>query len=68
LNTKLKGHHFDTNEAESHVVLNTLTEQNLQNASAGNGEYAWKGTTSRVLVASRPKDSFFFEQMAAPVP
>jgi hypothetical protein len=33
--------------------------------STGNGEYARKGTTSRVMVASRPKVSS--DQMAAPV-
>jgi hypothetical protein len=26
-------------------------------AEAGNGAYAWKGTTSRVMMASRPKIS-----------
>jgi hypothetical protein len=34
--------------------------------SAGNGGYAWKGITSRVMVASRPEIKF--DQMAAPVP
>jgi 2'-5' RNA ligase len=59
--TLLKGRHFDTIElieAESQAVLNTLTEHSLQIAfknvrSAGNGAYALKGTTSRVMVASR---------------
>jgi hypothetical protein len=51
-------------------VLNTLTEQDFQDAfkncrSAGNGAYWRKGTTSRVMVASRPKVSF--DEMAAPV-
>jgi hypothetical protein len=35
LKIKLKGHHFDTTEvieAEWQVVLNTLTEQNFQDA------------------------------------
>jgi hypothetical protein len=50
-------------EAESQAVLNTLTEHDFQDAfqngrSAGNGAYALKGTTSRVMVASRPKVSF----------
>jgi hypothetical protein len=34
--------------------------------SAGNGAYVWKGTTSRVMVASKPKVSS--DKMAAPVP
>jgi hypothetical protein len=59
---KLKGRHFDTTEvmeAEPQAVLNTLTEHDfrmhLQNGrSAGNGAYGRKGTTSRVMVASRP--------------
>jgi hypothetical protein len=34
--------------------------------SIGNDPYMWKGITSRVIVASRPKVSF--DQMAAPVP
>jgi hypothetical protein len=34
--------------------------------SAGNGAFAWKGTTSRVVVACRPK--LIFDQMAALVP
>jgi hypothetical protein len=63
---KVKGRHFDTIEvieAESHTVMNTLTEQDFQDAfendiSAGNGECARKGTTSRVMVAGRPKVRF----------
>jgi hypothetical protein len=48
---------------ESQAVLNTLTEHDFQDAfkngrSAGNGAYARKGTSSRVMVASRPKISF----------
>jgi hypothetical protein len=57
----MKGRHFDTNEvieAESQVVLNTLTEHNFrdafQNGSIANSAYAWKGTTSRLMVAGRP--------------
>jgi hypothetical protein len=63
---KLRGRHFDTievTEAESQVMLNTLTENYFQIAfkncrSAGNGAYVWKGTTSRVIVASRLIVSF----------
>jgi hypothetical protein len=63
---RLKGRHFDTiaaMEAESQAVLNSLTEHGFQDAfksdgSAGNGEYARKGTASRVTVASRPEVSF----------
>jgi hypothetical protein len=66
LKIKQKGRHSDTIEvigAKSQMVLNTLTEQDFQDAykngrSAGNGAYARKGTTSRVMVASRPKVSF----------
>jgi hypothetical protein len=66
LKIKLKGRHFDTVkviEAESQAVLNTLTEHDFQNASkndrsAGNGAYARTGTTSRVMVASKPKVNF----------
>jgi hypothetical protein len=51
--------------------LNTLTEQNFQDAvkngtSSGNGAYVQKETTSRVMAANMPKVSF--DQMAAPVP
>jgi hypothetical protein len=66
MENKSEGHHFDTTEvmeAESQAVLNSLTEHDFQDAlkddrSAGNGAYAWKGTTSRVMVVSRPKVSF----------
>jgi hypothetical protein len=49
--------------AESQAVLNTLTEHDFQDAfknsrRAGNGVYARKGTTSWVMVASRPEVSF----------
>jgi hypothetical protein len=58
--------HFDAIEvieAELQAVLNTLTDHNFQDAfkngrSSGNGAYAHKRTTSRVMVASRPKVSF----------
>jgi hypothetical protein len=66
LKTKLKGRHFDTIEvieAESQAVLNTLTDHDFQDAfknsrSVGSSAYALKGTTSRVMVASRSKVSF----------
>jgi hypothetical protein len=50
-------------ETESHAVLNTLTEYDIQDAfkigkNTGNGMYALKGTTSWVVVANRPKFSF----------
>jgi hypothetical protein len=50
-------------EAKSQAVLNILTEHDFQDTfqngrSAGNGAYARKGTTSRVMVAIRPKVSF----------
>jgi hypothetical protein len=48
--------------AESQAVLNSLTEHGFQDAlkngtSSGNSAYARKGTTLRVLVASRPEVS-----------
>jgi hypothetical protein len=64
---KLKGRHFvdtvEVIEAESQAVLNTLTEHSFQDVfkngkSADNGAYARKKTTSKVMVASRPKVSF----------
>jgi hypothetical protein len=66
LKIKLKSRNFDTTEvveAELLAVLNTLTEHYFQGAirygrSAGNSAYARKGTTSRVMVSSRPKVSF----------
>jgi hypothetical protein len=67
LKIELKGQHFDTAEviqAELQAVPNTVTEHDFQDAfkkngrSPGNGVYSWKGTTSRVMVASRPKVSF----------
>jgi hypothetical protein len=68
LKIKLKGLQFDTIEvieAEAQVVLNTLTEQDLQDAfkngrSTEDFAYVQKGTASRVMVASRPKVNFFF--------
>jgi hypothetical protein len=70
---KQEGRHFNTTEvieAESQVVLNTLTEDDFRDAfqngrSADNGTYARKGTTSRLMGIS-PK--LFLDQIAAPVP
>jgi hypothetical protein len=50
-------------EANSQVVLNTLTEHNFQDGfknwrSSGNYTYTWKGTTWKVMMASRPKINF----------
>jgi hypothetical protein len=60
LKRKAKGSHFDTTEvveSESQAVLNTLTEHDFQDACRkwqkhGNGAYARKGTTSRVMAQS----------------
>jgi hypothetical protein len=62
LKIKPKGRHFDTIEvikAESQAMLNTLTENDFQDAfengrTSGNCSYARKGITLRVMVASRP--------------
>jgi hypothetical protein len=59
LKIKLKSRHFDTIEvmgAESQEVLNTVTDNDaIKNGrSSGNGAYARKCTTSRVMVPSRP--------------
>jgi hypothetical protein len=50
-------------EAETQAMLNSITEHDFQDAfkewqSAGNGAHAQKETTSRVVVASRPKVNF----------
>jgi hypothetical protein len=63
LKIKLKGRYFDRTEADLQAALNALTEHDFQDAlkngrRAVNGSYAWKGTTWRVMVASRPKVSF----------
>jgi hypothetical protein len=66
LKIKLKGRHFDTpvvTEVEWQAALNILKEHNFHDAfengrSTGNGAYAWKGTTLRVMVASKPKVTF----------
>jgi hypothetical protein len=64
LKIKLKGRHFDTIEmieAESQAVLNTLTEHDFQDAfkkksrSTGKSGYVLKGSTLKVMVASRQK-------------
>jgi hypothetical protein len=73
LKIKLKGCCFDTIEvigAESQAVLNALTEHNFQDAfkngrSTGNGAL-WKGTTLRVMVASRPEVSFLPDGSTSP--
>jgi hypothetical protein len=59
---KLKGRHFDTLEvieAESQAMLNTLTEQDFQDAfkmAEALGTLR-KGTTVRVIVATMPQVS-----------
>jgi hypothetical protein len=64
LNINLTGCHFDKTElieAESQAVLNTTPRVDLKNGrKAGNGIYASKGTTSRVMVASRSKVTYSF--------
>jgi hypothetical protein len=55
-----KGSHFDmieVMEAESQAVLNTLTEHDFRDAFK-NVRRAGNGTTSKVMVASRPRVSF----------
>jgi hypothetical protein len=59
---KLKGRQFDINEeiqAESHRVLETLTEKDFQEVlknggDGGAGFYLREGTNSRVMAADRP--------------
>jgi hypothetical protein len=66
LKTKLKRRHFVTIEVietESQAALNILTDHYSQDTfkngrRTGNGAYEQKGTTSRVMVASRPEVSF----------
>jgi hypothetical protein len=73
LKIKLKGHYFDTTEVigtELQVVLNMLTEQDFRDAfnngrSTGNSTYAQE-TTLRVMVASRPKVSFWPDGNTSP--
>jgi hypothetical protein len=57
--------------AESQVVLNTLTEHDFQDMfkngrSPESGTYTWKGTTLRVMWPVGPK--LVFDQIAAPGP
>jgi hypothetical protein len=68
---KLKGHQCDTNEAiqaESQRVLDTLTEQDFQEAfqkngqDSGTGVYVQEGTTSWVMAADRPYGEFYDSQ------
>jgi hypothetical protein len=74
LKIKLKGRHFDrieVMEADSQAVLNTLTEHGFHDAfkndrSAGNGVYTQKGTTSRVMLASKPKVSYWPDGIISP--
>jgi hypothetical protein len=58
-------------EAESQAVLNTPTEHNFQDTfkksrNSINDGYARKGTTSRVMMASRSKVSFGPEGSTSP--
>jgi hypothetical protein len=63
---KLKSSHFDiieAIEAKSQALLNALTDHDSRmhlksGRNAGNGAYMRKRTSSRVMVASRPKVSF----------
>jgi hypothetical protein len=74
LKTKLKDRHFNTTEVteeETHALLNmsqSMTSMMLLNKgrSNGNGAYAKKRTTLRVMVANRLK--LLFNQMATPIP
>jgi hypothetical protein len=62
LKIKLKGGSFDTTQmidAESQAALNNFIEHYFQDVfkncrSAGNGAYAQKATTFKVIMASRP--------------
>jgi hypothetical protein len=58
-------------EAESQAVLNTLAKHDFQDAlkksrRSGNDAYTRKGTTSSVIVASRPKVIFWPDSSASP--
>jgi hypothetical protein len=55
--------HNTTRETNKQTNKQTLTEHDFQDVfkngrSAENGAYGQKGTTTRVLVASRPEVSF----------
>jgi hypothetical protein len=71
---KLEDHHFDrikVTEAESQIVLNTLTEHDFQDAfkksqEHWDGTYMWKGAASRVMVGSGPKVSFWQDGSTSP--
>jgi hypothetical protein len=71
---KLKGRHLETIEmieAESQAVLNRqhdIQDEFKNGRNSGNGAYARKGTSSKMMVVSMPEVSFFFYQMPAPVP
>jgi hypothetical protein len=73
LKIKLRGRHFDTIEvfeAESHELVNTLTERDFQDAIK-KWQKRWEqcirteGDYFEVIVASRPKIVYY---MSAPVP
>jgi hypothetical protein len=74
LKIKLKGRHFhktEAIEAESQAVLNTLTEHEFQDAfkqqqKRCHDAYIQMGTTSRMMVASRPKISFSIDGNISP--
>jgi hypothetical protein len=74
LKIKLKGCHCGTVEvieAESQAVLNTLTGQDFQDSfkhasSTGNNAYSRKGSTSKVMVTSRPKVRFLPDGSTSP--
>jgi hypothetical protein len=58
-------------KAESQAVLSTFTQPDFQDAfkkgrSAAQSKYARKGTTSRVMVASRPQKRFWPDDSPSP--
>jgi hypothetical protein len=71
---RLKGRRFYTIEeiqAESHRVLDTLTEKEFQEAfqkggDGGTGVYMREGTTSRVMAADRPYGEFYYFHSISP--
>jgi hypothetical protein len=70
LKIKLKASHFDTIdviEAESQAMLNTTSRMHLKKGrSTGNGAYERKRTSSKVMVASRPRVSFSQIEVSVP--
>jgi hypothetical protein len=74
LKIKLKGRHFDTIDVieQNHrwcwtPPQNTTSRMHLKNCrSTKNGAYAQKGTISKVIVASRPKVSFWPDGSISP--